>query len=93
MSEQLPSVGRIVHYYRRVRDFDPHTRLRPTGSRVLGPYAALVVDVAEIGDGSDSVTLVWWGHNGRQTAEHMVAYDEEAAATALDRAWSWPPRV
>lgn len=71
-----PPVGSIVHFYRKSYEFAgdrvPGQPLRPTGHRMLGPYAAMVVGSSA---GTTAVSLVWWSSTGSQNWEHRVPYE------------------
>ena len=79
MTEQKPSIGRIVHY-----NDDPYLTARDSDGP--GPdrwLAALVVAVHS----DEAVNLVIWDEQGSQSFRSFVLYGTERYE------WRWPPRV
>jgi hypothetical protein len=80
-----PTIGRIVHFYTT----ETTEQLNPS---VEGPYAALVVDVGDIGGESGTATLKIMTRHGDLLAEN-VAEKGYATLNKQLRFWVWPPRT
>ena len=81
MSEQKPSVGRIVHYYN-----ESHPQ--------KGPFAAVVAYVHE-GNPNDAINLTAVDHNGAPLSLNYskCSVPFEGKIPGFSSWWSWPPRV
>lgn len=84
MSAQVPSVGRIVHYYPAEID----------GPLPPGPIAAIITAVGE-----SSVTLAALppmphvGEDGVRRSSLCLVMPREEGETGEAGTWCWPPRV
>jgi hypothetical protein len=78
MTTLLPSIGRSVWYFGKLRESQ--------GTKASGPYAALVCDV---GPGPDVCTLRVTGHDGADYVRANVPYDEKMGSGT----WCWPTRI
>jgi hypothetical protein len=76
----IPSVGRIVHYYTRLREQQSDDGFRE------GPYAAMITNVR---NGTNVVDLMVVP-NGRE-GYHAIAVQE--GGTSFFCWWEWPPLV
>lgn len=89
---QIPSVGRIVHYFGKLEQpFSPGDRFSSMGYSAVpepdsGPFAALVIDV---GPSATATTLEITGRTGHKYIRTNIAFDDGMTLGT----WSWPARV
>lgn len=79
MGDQLPTIGRIVHYYSGA-GWGPTADSLPDH----GPFAAIVVDPEPT-----TCTLRVYDRDGQPHVRRAVKYDPAKAPMS----WSWPPRI
>lgn len=91
---QAPSVGRIVHYFGKLKDKVPFTPTREADADLAydyfhepddGPFASLVIDVTA----RDVCTLEVTGRAGRKYIRANVPFDDKMALGT----WCWPVRT
>ena len=82
--KQIPTVGRIVHYYSHTFGPDQNNGVGP------GPYAAIVTQVIPGGRYVNLRVLLPIGGSFNSTS---VEEKPESAGPSDDRYWVWPPRA
>lgn len=108
MSEQKPSVGRMVHFYGADLRWHINMALRtpaqvkedPAGIRYMfGPFAATIVFVRVDGRVNlrvDYPTPLWGSADTSEIVVDVPYVDQltsDQIKTCEDRHWVWPPRV
>lgn len=81
-----PSVGRVVHYYRKAF----------TGNAIVGPRAAIITDVVDVSEGKVHLYVLEGERENHKELNVVFKHEGEAFygpnGTSMFQWWVWPPR-